>query len=126
MAEAMLGHGQRAYQYFRPYMPAAYNTRAEVRQIEPYVYCQSTHTERSPRHGAARRLPWLTGSAAWAYYAATQSILGIQPDYQGLRIDPCIPPAWRQFDVTRRSAASNSASTSKIPPASRKACGGWS
>ena len=51
MAEAMLGHGDRAYEYFRAYMPAAYNTRAEVREIEPYVYCQSTHSRYSRRMG---------------------------------------------------------------------------
>ncbi len=49
MAEAMLGHGDTAYRYFRAYLRAAYNTRAEIRQIEPYVYCQSTHSRYSPR-----------------------------------------------------------------------------
>jgi cellobiose phosphorylase len=101
MAEAMLGHGDTAYRYFRAYLPAAYNTRAEIRQIEPYVYCQSTHSRYSPRYGASR-LPWLSGSAAWSYYAATQYILGIQPDYFGLRIDPCIPASWPGFRVKRR------------------------
>jgi N,N'-diacetylchitobiose phosphorylase len=99
-AEAMLGNGNQAYKYFRAFMPAAYNMRAEVRQIEPYVYCQFTHSKYSPRYGASR-LPWLSGSAAWAYYVATQHILGIQPDYEGLRIDPCIPSSWKEFSVKR-------------------------
>ena len=47
-------------------------------------------------------MPWLTGAASWAYYAATQYILGIQPEYEGLRIDPCIPRSWKGFTVTRR------------------------
>lgn len=101
MAEAMLGRGDTAYEYFRAYMPAAYNTRAEVRQIEPYVYCQSTHSRYSRRYGVSR-VPWLSGSAAWSYYAATQYILGIRPDYDGLRIDPCIPRSWRSLGVQRR------------------------
>ncbi|MDZ7262101.1 MAG: N,N'-diacetylchitobiose phosphorylase [candidate division KSB1 bacterium] len=100
IAETMLGNGDRAYQYFRAYMPAAYNTKAEIRQIEPYVYCQFTHSKYSPRYGASRT-PWLSGSAAWAYYAATQYILGIQPDYYGLKIDPCIPSSWKEFKVRR-------------------------
>jgi cellobiose phosphorylase len=82
-------------------MPAAHNDRAEVRGIEPYVYSQYTHSTFSPRYGASR-VPWLTGAASWAYYAATQYILGIQPDYEGLRIDPCIPATWKEFTVTRR------------------------
>jgi cellobiose phosphorylase len=100
IAETMLGHGARAYDYFKAYLPAAYNDRAEVRQIEPYVYCQYTHSKYSPRAGAAR-IPWLSGSAAWSLVAATQYILGLRPEYDGLRIDPCIPAAWNGFKITR-------------------------
>ena len=100
MAETLLGHGDLAYKYFRAYLPAAYNSRAEVREIEPYVYCQFTHSKYSPRFGASR-VPWLSGSAAWSYFAATQCILGIQPEYGGIRIDPCIPAEWKVFKVTR-------------------------
>ncbi|MBN2521497.1 MAG: glycosyl transferase, partial [Bacteroidales bacterium] len=49
----------------------------------------------------ASRLPWLSGAATWAYYAATQYILGIQPQYDGLKIDPCIPADWKEFNVER-------------------------
>ena len=101
IAETMLGHGNQAYEYWRAYMPAAYNTKAEIRQIEPYVYNQSTHGKFSPRFGNSR-LPWLSGSATWSFFAATQHILGIQPDYNGLVIDPCIPSDWKQFRVMRR------------------------
>jgi cellobiose phosphorylase len=100
MAETLLGHGDLAYQYFRAYLPAAYNTCAEVREIEPYVYCQFTHSRYSPRFGASR-VPWLSGSAAWSFFAATQYILGLQPQYDGIRIDPCIPSAWKEFKMTR-------------------------
>jgi N,N'-diacetylchitobiose phosphorylase len=101
IAETMLGNGDQAFKYYRTYMPAAYNSRAEVRQIEPYVYCQFTHSKHSPRVGASR-LPWLSGAAAWSYYAATHYILGIQPDYNGLRIDPCIPSSWKEFSIKRK------------------------
>jgi cellobiose phosphorylase len=100
MAECMLGHGDRAYQYLRSYLPAAYNKKADVREIEPYVLCQSTHGKESPKHGASR-IPWLSGSATWTYYAITQYILGIQPEVEGLRIDPCIPSKWKSFTVRR-------------------------
>lgn len=100
IAETMLGHGDQAWEYWRSYMPAAYNTRAEVRQIEPYVYNQSTHGRYSPRYGNSR-LPWLSGSATWSFYAATQYILGIRPDYDALIIDPCIPSSWKSFKAER-------------------------
>jgi N,N'-diacetylchitobiose phosphorylase len=99
-AETILGNGNQAYEYLRSFMPAAYNTKAEVREIEPYVYCQYTHSKYSPRYGASR-LPWLSGSATWAYYTASQYILGIQTDYKGLKIDPCIPSSWKEFSVHR-------------------------
>jgi N,N'-diacetylchitobiose phosphorylase len=101
IAETMLGNGDQAFKYYRAFMPAAYNTKAEIRQIEPYVNCQFTHSKYSPRFGASR-LPWLSGSAAWSYYTAIQYILGIQPDYFGLKIEPCIPSPWKEFSVTRR------------------------
>ncbi len=101
IAETMLGRGNQAYEYYRKYMPSAYNTKAEIRGIEPYVYCQFTNSKYSPRYGASR-LPWLSGSAAWAYYTATQYILGIQPEYSGLKIDPCIPADWKNLRITRR------------------------
>jgi cellobiose phosphorylase len=101
MAECILGHGDRAYEYYRASMPAAYNERAEIRQIEPYVQGQTTYSIYSPRPGTARTA-WLTGAAAWAYYSATQYILGLRPELDGLRIDPCIPSAWNGFKATRR------------------------
>ena len=100
IAETQLGHGNRAYEYYRAYMPSAYNEHAEVRQIEPYVHCQSTHGRDSRRFGASR-LPWLSGTATWSYVAATQYILGIRPDWDGLRVDPVIPSAWDGFQMTR-------------------------
>ena len=101
MAEAMLGNGEQAYEYLRAYLPAAYNTRAEMREIEPYVVCQSTHAEQSPKQGVSR-IPWLSGSAAWTYFAICHHILGIRPEYDGITIDPCIPGSWEGFTVSRR------------------------
>jgi cellobiose phosphorylase len=101
IAETMLGRGNQAYEYFRKFMPASYNTKAEIREIEPYVYNQFINSKHSPRYGAAR-LPWLSGSASWAYYTLTQHVLGIQPEYSGLRIDPCIPSAWKELRIKRR------------------------
>jgi cellobiose phosphorylase len=106
IAETILGRGNRAYEYYRKFMPATYNTRAEVREIEPYVYNQFTNSRYSPRYGASR-LPWLSGSASWAYYTVTQYILGIQPEYHGLRIDPCIPSHWKELKITRRFRKKN-------------------
>jgi N,N'-diacetylchitobiose phosphorylase len=101
MAECLLGHGDRAYDYYRAAMPAAWNDRAEIRQCEPYVQGQTTYSTYSPRPGNTRTA-WLTGAAAWSYWSATQSILGLRPEVDGLRIDPCIPSAWPGFKATRQ------------------------
>ncbi|MGD8456899.1 MAG: hypothetical protein PVF83_10965 [Anaerolineales bacterium] len=101
IAEAMLGNGDRAYKYLRANIPAAYNDRGQLRQIEPYVQGQTTYSKYSPRAGNTRT-SWLTGAAAWAYFSATQYFLGIRPEIDGLRIDPCIPSSWDRFKVSRR------------------------
>jgi cellobiose phosphorylase len=69
--------------------------------MEPYVQGQTTYSVYSPRPGNTRT-SWLTGAAAWSYHSATQYILGIRPELEGLRIDPCIPKAWEGFKATRR------------------------
>jgi cellobiose phosphorylase len=100
IAECMLGDGDRAWDYYRAFMPAAYNDRAEVRQVEPYVHCQTTYSRFNINEGAAR-VPWLSGTASWSYYSATQWLLGIRPEIDGLRIDPCIPRHWPGFTMQR-------------------------
>ena len=101
VAEGILGRGDRAYDYYRSYLPARYNDSADVHQVEPYVYCQFTHGPESPRFGQARN-PWLTGTASWSYIGVTQYILGLRPELDGLRIDPCLPEGWGGFQVTRQ------------------------
>jgi N,N'-diacetylchitobiose phosphorylase len=100
MAAALLGDGDRAWEYLHNVLPARFNDIAEVREVEPYAVCQSTHSRFSPRFGAGR-VSWLSGSAVWNYVAMTHAILGIQPDYQGLRLDPCIPKSWPGFTARR-------------------------
>ena len=100
MAECMLGDGDQAWEYLRAAMPAAYNEKAEIRQSEPYVQGQATYSSFSPRAGNTRT-SWLTGAAAWFYHSATQYVLGVQPEVNGLRIDPCIPSKWDGFSVKR-------------------------
>ena len=101
IAECLQGNGDQAYGYLRAGMPAAYNEHAEIRQMEPYVQGQTTYSTFSPRPGNTR-VSWLTGAAAWWYTAATQYVLGIKPEIEGLRIDPCIPAGWDGFKVERR------------------------
>jgi cellobiose phosphorylase len=101
MAECLMGHGDRAYEYYRATLPAAYNDRAEIRQSEPYVHAQTTYSTFSPRAGNTRT-SWLTGAAAWSYFSGTQFILGLKPEPDGLRIDPCIPSTWDGFSVQRK------------------------
>ncbi len=100
IAECLLGDGDAAHDYYRAFNPAAYNDRAEIRQIEPYVHCQTVYSRYNVNEGHART-PWLSGTASWAYYAATHWILGVRPEVEGLRIDPCIPKAWPGFTMRR-------------------------
>ncbi len=100
IAEAMLGNGDRAFQYYAQINPAAQNEHIDRFECEPYVYPQNVLGDDHPQFGLARN-SWLTGAASWAYQAATQYILGIRATYDGLRIDPCIPAAWDGFQARR-------------------------
>ena len=101
LAACLLGDGDQAYAYLRAALPAAYNDRAEIRQMEPYVQGQTTYSDDTPVAGRTRTA-WLTGAAAWAQFSLTQYLLGIRPEIDGLRIDPCLPRHWPGFTATRR------------------------
>ena len=101
VAEAMLGRGERAMKFYNALCPVLQNDRIEVRQSEPYSYCQFVVGRDHTAFGRARH-PFMTGSSGWAYYAATQYLLGIRPDFDGLIVDPCIPADWKEFSVTRK------------------------
>ncbi len=101
VAAAKLGHGNLAMKFYDSLCPAAQNDKIEIRQSEPYSYCQFIMGKDHTAFGRARH-PWLTGSAGWAYFASSHYILGIRPDYEGLVIDPCIPSEWDGFKVERQ------------------------
>ena len=101
IAECKMGHGKRAMKYYDAILPYNQNNNIEIRQAEPYSYCQFIMGKDHTAYGRARH-PWLTGTASWMYTAATKYILGIQPAYEGLRIDPCIPSDWKKFEVQRK------------------------
>jgi cellobiose phosphorylase len=101
IAETMLGNGEYAFEYYDKINPAAHNDEIEVYECEPYAYAQNILGREHPQSGLARN-SWLSGTAAWVYVAATQYILGVRPTYQGLQVNPCIPPGWDGFKMTRR------------------------
>ena len=101
IAEARLGHGNRAHDYYLRINPSAREPISEVHRCEPYVYPQMIAGRDAPTHGEAKN-SWLTGTAAWNYYAITQWILGIRPSYDGLEIAPVIPASWSGFRATRK------------------------
>jgi cellobiose phosphorylase len=99
VAAAMLGRGDDAYLHYRRILPLA-RTDADRFRAEPYVYSQNICGPAHPQFGMARN-SWLTGTAAWAFVAATQWILGIRPTFDGLRVAPVIPASWPGFEARR-------------------------
>jgi cellobiose phosphorylase len=100
IAETMAGNGNRAFDYYTRINPSARENIGELHRCEPYVFAQMIAGKDAPTHGEAKN-SWLTGTAAWTYYTATQWIFGIRTDYDGLRMDPCIPAKWKGFKVRR-------------------------
>lgn len=100
LAEAMMGHGERAFGYFMENAPAAQNDRAEIRELEPYCYGQFTEGKDSPRHGRSH-VHWLTGTASTIMVGCVEGILGMRPDFYGLKIAPAIPKSWDGFEIEK-------------------------
>ena len=100
LAEALLGHGNRAFEYYMENSPAAQNDKAEVRKLEPYCYGQFTEGKASPHFGRSH-VHWLTGTASTVMVGSVEGILGMRPDFYGLRIAPSIPAEWDGFTVEK-------------------------
>ncbi|MDR0486737.1 MAG: N,N'-diacetylchitobiose phosphorylase, partial [Treponema sp.] len=101
VAECILGRGEKAMELYDQLCPAAWNDRCDLRKAEPYSTCQFITGKDHPAFGEAHH-PFMTGSGGWSYFAATQYILGIRPDFDKLVVDPCIPPEWDGFSAVRR------------------------
>ncbi|MDR1237041.1 MAG: hypothetical protein LBK28_02245 [Propionibacteriaceae bacterium] len=119
IAETMLGHADRAFDYFRRSAPAYREGISEVHRLEPYVYSQMIAGPASPKHGEAKN-SWLTGTAAWAFTAVSQHILGIRADFSGLVIDPCVPAELGDYTVNRRFRGADYTIEVRNPGAGRK------
>lgn len=100
-AECVLGRGDRAMKFYNALCPYYQNNMIEIRQSEPYSYCQFVVGRDHTAFGRARH-PFMTGSGGWAYFSATRYMLGIRPDFEHLTIDPCIPADWKKFSAVRR------------------------
>ncbi len=99
-AECRLGRGDRAMEYYDALCPYYQNDKIEVRESEPYSYCQFVMGRDHTGFGRARH-PFMTGTGGWAYFSATRYILGIRPQLDYLEIDPCIPADWEGFSADR-------------------------
>ncbi len=100
IAEAVIGRGNRAFEIYKKTCPAYIEDISEIHRTEPYVYSQMIAGADAPKHGEAKN-SWLTGTAAWTFVNVSQYLLGIQPDYDGLRIDPCLPDELKELDLER-------------------------
>jgi N,N'-diacetylchitobiose phosphorylase len=101
IAECKLGRGDRAMKFYDSLLPYNQNDKIEIREAEPYSYCQFIMGKDHTAFGRARH-PWLTGSGGWNYTAATRWILGVQLGFDGMKIDPCIPSDWKEFEIQRK------------------------
>ncbi len=100
LAEALLGHGDRAYQYFAESSPASFNDNADVRCLEPYVHSQFIESVESYYFGRAQ-VHWLTGTASTVMVGCVEGILGLRPTPEGVVISPSIPAEWDGFTMVK-------------------------
>lgn len=101
IAETVIGRGDRAFEIYKKITPSYIEDISDIHRTEPYVYSQMIAGKDAPRAGEAKN-SWLTGTAAWNYFAVSQFILGIRPEFKGLRIDPCLPDEIDNCEIVRR------------------------
>jgi cellobiose phosphorylase len=94
LAEALLGRGDHAFEYYKAILPAAKNSIADLRKTEPYVYCQMIAGKHHKDFGEGKN-SWLTGTATWNCFAGTSYVLGVRASYDGLVVSPAIPSTWK-------------------------------
>lgn len=99
-AECKLGRGDKAMKFYNALCPALQNDMIEIREAEPYSYCQFIMGRDHTGFGRARH-PFMTGSGGWSYFSATRYMLGMRPQFDYLLIDPCVPADWKEFSMTR-------------------------
>jgi cellobiose phosphorylase len=100
LAEALLGRGGRAFEYYLESCPAAQNVIADTRLMEPYAYSQFTESVDSPFEGRSH-VHWLTGTASTVMVGGVEGILGLRPDIGGLRLAPAVPSDWKSFTIEK-------------------------
>ena len=100
-AETVVGHGDRAFDLYSRIAPAWREEISDLHKLEPYVYSQMIAGKDAKNFGQAKN-SWLTGTAAWNFYVISNYILGVKPDWDGLKIDPCVPHTWDGYKVSRR------------------------
>lgn len=100
IGETLVGRGEDAWDHYRKICPS-YTADQTLHKVEPYVYSQMVAGKDAAKPGEGKN-SWLTGTAAWNWYAITQFILGIKPSYDGIIVDPCIPASWKGFTVRRK------------------------
>jgi cellobiose phosphorylase len=101
IGETVVGNGERAWEYYKKICPSYLEEISDLHKTEPYVYAQMVSGKDAFKPGEAKN-SWLTGTASWNFYAISQYILGIRPEYDGLLVDPCIPASWKGFSITRK------------------------
>jgi len=100
IGETRLGHGDLAHDYYSRINPSAREEISDLHRCEPYVYAQIIAGKDATAFGEAKN-SWLTGTAAWNYYAIAQWILGVRATLDGLEIAPVIPKSWPGFTASR-------------------------
>ncbi len=100
VAEFMHGYGSLGYRHMKAIMPNAQQDY-DLYKTEPYSYAEYLVGPENPTRYGEGAFTWLTGTAGWTFMAATEWLLGARRDYEGLRVDPCLPKHWKRCRIIR-------------------------
>ena len=95
-----IGEGDFAYESMRKLMPNKQKDY-DLYKTEPYVYAEYLVGPQHPYLYGEGAFTWITGTSGWTFMAATEWLLGIKHDFEGLIIDPCLPSGWKKTFIRR-------------------------
>jgi cellobiose phosphorylase len=99
VADCKLGRAEEAYDTLKKILPG--NPENPDSGVEPYAVTNQYLGPENPNRAGTANGSWITGTAGWIYRAVTEHLLGLQPEYDGLHLRPCLPAAWPEVTIRR-------------------------
>jgi cellobiose phosphorylase len=100
-ADCKIGRGNTAFESIKRMTASNPDNPVSKSGVEPYVVTNMYLGPNNKERAGESVMSWITGSAGWLFRCIVEFVIGIQAEYEGLRVSPCLPSHWRNIQITR-------------------------